>query len=282
MSLDIIEDRLQEYQSKTKQEELCALKEIYQEIALSGLARSEFFKIGAFQGGTCLRILYGLRRFSEDLDFVLLLPDKPFRWEQYLKPIEIEFQSFGVNIEILDRSQADSTIKKAFLKQNSLGKILRLQHDFLPSDKQSIRIKLEVDVNPPAGSSYETQYLNYPYPFSILCQDLPSLFATKCHALLCRKYDKGRDWFDFLWYSSKRVPINFKLFANALFQAGPFKGMRLEVDLDWLIKSLRSKIDRLDWKEIRFDVENLLKGEDKKYVQTWSKDLFFAALKDLH
>ncbi len=281
MSLDIVESRLKEYQPKTKQEEINALKEICQEIALCGLARSDFFKKGAFQGGTCLRILYGLKRFSEDLDFILLTSENNFTWEQYLKSIEIEFQSFGLSLEVFDRSQAQGVIKRAFLKENSFAKVLELKHGFLPSDKQSIKIKLEIDVNPPAGSSYATYYLDYPYPFSILCQDLPSLFASKCHALLCRKYNKGRDWFDFLWYISKNTPINYKLLANALFQTGPFKEQKIIINKDWIIQNLQLKINEIDWKTVRLDIETFLKPEDQKYIENWNETLFSNMLKKL-
>jgi len=281
MSLDIVESRLKEYQPKTKQDEINALKEICQEIALCGLARSEFFKKGAFQGGTCLRILYSLKRFSEDLDFILLKPEINFSWEQYLKFIEVEFASFGLDLEVIDRSQVKGIIKRAFLKENSFAKVLKLKHGFLPSDKQSIKIKLEIDVNPPDGSFYETHYLDYPYPFSILCQNLPSLFASKCHSLLCRKYHKGRDWFDFLWYLSKKTQINYKLLANALFQAGPFKEKKIGINKDWLIQNLKMKIDEIDWKMVRLDVEAFLKPEDQKYIENWNKELFFSMLKKL-
>jgi predicted nucleotidyltransferase component of viral defense system len=281
MSLDVVENRLKEYQPKTKQEEINALKEICQEIALSGLARSEFFKKGAFQGGTCLRILYGLKRFSEDLDFVLLKTENDFSWGQYLKSIELEFNSFGLSLEVLDRSQVQNSVKRAFLKENSFAKILELKHGFLPSDKQTVKIKLEIDVNPPQGSSYEIHYLDYPYPFSILCQDLPSLFASKCHSLLCRKYNKGRDWFDFLFYVSKKVPINYHLLANALFQAGPFKEKREAVNKDWVKQHLQLKINEIDWKTIRLDVEAFLKPEDRKYVENWNRELFSSILQNL-
>ena len=281
MSLDIVESRLKEYQPKTRQEEINSLKEICQEIALCGLARSDFFKKGAFQGGTCLRILYGLKRFSEDLDFILLNAGEKFVWETYLKSIELEFASFGLSLEVLDRSNADSAVKRAFLKQNSFGKVLKLQHSFLPSDKQTIKIKLEIDVNPPEGSYYETHYLDYPYPFSVLCQDMNSLFASKCHSLLCRKYIKGRDWFDFLWYISKKAQINYQLLTNALFQTGPFKGKKIIIDKNWVINSLQRKIDEIDWQIVRLDIEAFLKPEDRRYVENWNKELFLSILKKL-
>lgn len=274
MTITIIQDRLKNYQLFSKQEELSALKEIYQEIALAGLARSDFFKMAAFQGGTALRIVHQLKRFSEDLDFVLLKPSKLFQWQSFLKAIELEFNSFGVNLDIKERSDAKGAIKTAFLKENSFAKILELTYDRLPSDEQKITIKLEIDTIPPDGSQFENAFLTYPYPFSILIQDLPSLFASKCHALLCRKYEKGRDWFDFLWYLSKNTPINDLLLKNALYQAGPYKEQNLNFNIEWLCKEFEKKITALDWKIAVRDVENFLRPEEKRFVENWSRELF--------
>ncbi len=216
------------------------MKEIYQEIALSALARSDFFKLAAFQGGTALRIVHQLQRFSEDLDFVLLTQHESFQWEPYLKVIELEFKSLGIVLGIKDR--ADAKGGTAFLKEDSFARILELTYDRLPSDEQKITIKLEVDTLPPEGSGFENAVLTYPYPFSILIQDLPSLFASKCHALLCRKYEKGRDWFDFLWYLLKKVPVNDFLLKNALYQAGPYKKKDIPCNKKWLYKEFEKKL----------------------------------------
>lgn len=281
MNSNIIENRLQNYSPKTQQEELNAIKEIYQEIALAGLARSDFFKVGAFQGGTCLRILYALERFSEDLDFVLIKDKTSFDWEHYLKAIELEFHSFGLDLEILNRSQADAAVQRAFIKQNSFGKVLRLRNKWSDRDKKSIKIKLEIDSNPPMGSKYQIQYLNFPYPVSILSQDFSSLFASKCHALLCRPFVKGRDWFDFLWYIQRKSKINLELLENALFQFGPYKNKKLNVTTDWVLEALRKQILSIDWQEALRDVTPFLKLENQKFVQSWSTDLFLAMVDQL-
>jgi predicted nucleotidyltransferase component of viral defense system len=279
MSIEMIQERLKGYQSISKQEELSALKEIYQEIALAGLARSDFFKAAAFQGGTALRIVHQLRRFSEDLDFVLLTTSESFRWQAYLQAIELEFNSFGVKLEMKERVDAKGPIKTAFLKEDSFARILELTYDRLPSDEQKIMIKLEIDTLPPKGSRFENVFLTYPYPFSILVQDLPSLFATKCHALLCRKYEKGRDWFDFLWYLSKQVPLNGSLLQYALYQSGPYRGQNIPYGKQWLCEELTKKINTIDWSTARRDVENFLRSEERKFTASWSKDLFLAQLK---
>lgn len=281
MNLTIIQERLKNYKSLSKQEELSALKEIYQEIALSGLARSDFFKLAAFQGGTALRIVYQLKRFSEDLDFVLLKPSDLFQWQSYLKAIEIEFNSFGIDLEIKERADAKGTIKTAFLKEDSFARILELTYDRLRSDEQKITIKLEVDTQPPAGSTFENAFLTYPYPFSILIQDLPSLFASKCHALLCRKYEKGRDWLDFLWYLSRRTPINYLLLKNALHQAGPYKEQEIPYSKKWLCEEFEKKISAINWKAAQRDVENFLRPEERKFVESWSKELFQKQIKTI-
>lgn len=274
MTITIIQERLKNYKALSKQEEISALKEIYQEIALAGLARSDFFKLAAFQGGTALRIVHQLKRFSEDLDFVLLKPSKSFQWQSYLQAIEVEFNSFGVNLEIKERADAKGAIKTAFLKEDSFVRILELTYDRLPSDEQKITIKLEIDTQPPEGSNFENAFLTYPYPFSILIQDFPSLFASKCHALLCRKYEKGRDWFDFLWYLSRKTPINYLLLKNALYQSGPYKEQEIPYSKKWLREEFEKKISALDWKSAKRDVENFLRPEDRKFVENWNGEFF--------
>lgn len=281
MTITIIQERLKVYKPLSKQEEINALKEIYQEIALAGLARSDFFKIAGFQGGTALRIIHQLRRFSEDLDFILLKPSKSFQWQPFLKAIELEFNSFGVKLEIKERVDAKGAVKTPFLKEDSFARILELTYNRLPSDEQKIMIKLEIDTLPPEGSQFENAFLTYPYPFSILMQDLPSLFASKCHALFCRKYEKGRDWFDFLWYLSRNTPVNSLFLKNALYQSGPYKKLEIPFNKDWVHKEFEKKISSLDWKAARRDVENLLRKEERKMVENWTKEFFLKQIEKI-
>src|SRR3989344_2253098 len=223
MSLDIIQERLEAYKCQSKNEELHAVKEIAQEIALAGLARTDFFKHAAFQGGTCLRICHGLPRFSEDLDFILMKGGS-FSWPLYLQQLPTEFSVYGLHLDIHDRSEAKGNVKWAFLKENSFGRVLSFQYPRRVSDTQVIRIKLEIDTNPPLGSQFESKIVTFPFPYSVITQDLPSLFAGKCHALLCRPYVKGRDWYDFLWFISHRVSVDIELLKTAVKQIGPWQG----------------------------------------------------------
>jgi len=279
MSIQLIEERLLTYQPKTVLEQENALKEIAQEIALMALSRTDFFHVAAFQGGACLRILYGLARFSEDLDFTLENPDKNFAWEKYLKNMCEEFNTYGYNLELEDRANLEKSVKIAFLKANSIGGMLVLKD--AKTNKLKLKIKLEIDTNPPTGSNYELKYLDFPLPYSVKTQDKPSLFAGKCHALLCRSYVKGRDWYDFLWYISQLVPINFTLLENAIKQMGPWQDQNITVTPEWFFTQLETKINIIPWEQAKQDVIRFLKPHEAITLDLWNKNFFLSRLEKL-
>jgi len=199
-----------------------------------------------------------------------------FLWEPYLRAITTEFEAFGLSLEINDRSTVKGNIKKAFLKENSFGKVLNLTYPRSRSDFQKILIKLEVDIHPPLGSIAQSHYLDYPYPFSIASQNIPSLFASKCHALLCREYVKGRDWFDFIWYVQNRHQINLKFLENALAQCGPYQGKNISVTKKWLLNTLREKIKLMNWTAVVDDVKKFLPQHLLNTTDSWRAELFLA------
>jgi predicted nucleotidyltransferase component of viral defense system len=277
MSIKIIQDRLDSYQCKTALEEEQALREITQEVALAALARSDFFKFAAFHGGTCLRIFYGTNRFSEDFDFLLKERNENFSLQLYLKGLSEELLAYGYRLEVVDRSKAEA-VKKAFIKDSSIGKVLQLNHLRADRSMRKIRIKLEIDTNPPEGSGYEIKYLDFPFVSSVTVQDLPSLFAGKIHALLCREYAKGRDWYDFIWYTSRGVRINYQFLASALKQQGPWRGQELQVDKEWCLKTLRGRIRSLDYQEAKDDIKRFIQQKELVSIELWSKELFLDRL----
>jgi predicted nucleotidyltransferase component of viral defense system len=277
MNVEIIKQRLLEYQCKTVLEQENALKEIAQEIALLSLSNSDFFKYAAFQGGTCLRILYGLNRFSEDLDFILNTPNLHFNIEPFIRTMKDDFLGYGYDVELVNKNKLNKTVKMAFIKAESTGGLLLLKD--ARTNRAKIQIKLEIDTNPPAGSNDELKYLDFPLPYSILVQDLPSLFAGKCHALLCRDYIKGRDWYDFIWYVSRKSPINFSFLKFALEQKGPWEGQIMNIDKKWIIEQLSIKIKTIDWDNAKADVSRFLSAQENKTLELWSH-AFFSAMID--
>ena len=275
--IEMIKKRLSDYQAFGAIEEENALKEIIQEIMLYSLWRSDFFEIAAFQGGTSLRILHQLPRFSEDMDFILQEPSADFSWQPYLDSMAATFKEFGIKPEALDKARMDQRIKKAIIKDNSIANQLNLSFmDDLNGRK--LKIKLEIDCNPPDGSGFDYTYLDFPIDFEVCHQDISSNFALKIHALLCRGYLKGRDWYDFSWYVAQKVKPNLFLLQNALFQYGPWQDQKLTIDHDCLVKALEGKIANIDWKQATADVKRLVKESEQKSLNLWSERFFISKL----
>jgi len=243
-------------------------------ITLSILAKSNFFTLAAFQGGTFLRIFHNLERFSEDLDFILKEQYGKFNWAPYLELVRKECEAEGIHFEVMDKSRSSDVVKKAFLKSDSIGKILILELPFDRFVKRKIKIKFEIDTNPPLGSGFETQYLSFPIPVPVTTQTLPSSFAGKLHALLCRPYVKGRDWYDFLWYVSKKTPLDAVLFENAVKQIGPWAGKSIKITPEWVLDTLRNRIKEIDWNATREDVRIFIMLKNQEQLALWSEGYF--------
>ena len=272
--IEIIQSRLDSYNATNSMEEAQATKEIIQEVALYALWRADFFKVAAFQGGTSLRILHKLPRFSEDLDFMLKEPDPDFEWRGYLEQLLSCFEEYGLKSEALPKGKMEQRIRKAVINDNSITSQLNLSF-YSGHANQKIKIKLEIDVEPPAGSDYNYTYLDFPSDYEVCHQDLGSNFALKIHALLCRGFLKGRDWYDFNWYIRQSISPNLKHLQNALIQYGPWQGQEnLMVDLAWLKRTLQEKIDDIDWKLAGDDVERFLNATKQKSLNLWSERFF--------
>ena len=279
--IDLIKERLHRYAAANPLEEENAVKEILQEIALYALWRGNFFDVALFQGGTSLRILHGLPRFSEDLDFLLRAPNPKFDLSPYLSALSQVAAEFGIKLEAQPPARMDKAIHAALLKNDSIANQLDLSFAG-QNRRKAIKIKLEIDVNPPLGSGEATSFLDFPLDYEVRHQDLPSNFALKIHALLCRGYLKGRDWFDFSWYVSRNIAPNLALLRNALIQKGPWEGdTTISVDIGWLKTALFSTIANIDWQEAGDDVARFLRSAELRSVELWSERFFMTKLEKL-
>jgi len=281
MITEVLSARIREYAPANALEQENVLQESMQHYVLASLSRAGLFSEAMFHGGTCLRIIHGMSRFSEDLDFLLKRPNSGFRWGKYLQALQDDFQKEGIRLEVLDKSSSDSAVRKAFLKTDSVGTILQLALPFERQNPRKLRIKLEVDTNPPAGSSFQTSYISFPGIAAVTTQTLPSGFSTKAHALLCRRYVKGRDWYDFAWYITRKITPDFKLLRNALRQQGPWAGKKLAVTPEWFLEHLAAVIARIDWREVKADVERFLPMREQAGLDAWGKDFFAYQLEQL-
>ena len=278
MLSDVLQARVREYAPANAIEQENMLAELMQHYVLASLSRSGLFSTAMFHGGTCLRICHAMNRFSEDLDFLLKQPDRRFAWEPHLHAIATDCEAEGLRIEIQDKNRAAGAVRKAFVKTDSIGSVVTVDLPFERVSSKKVRIRLEIDVNPPRGSSLETSYLSFPTTAPITTQTLSSGFGTKVHALLCRRYVKGRDWYDFLWYVARRTPPDLALLGNALSQQGPWQGERFAMSSEWLLQALRAKIERVDWKLARDDVRRFLPLSEQRGLDSWTTGLFLHQL----
>ena len=276
---EAVKTMLTKYECRTEQDYINALKEIFQEIALLGLWRSKFYEKAAFYGGTALRILYGLDRFSEDLDFSLLKTDKNFDLSVYNQAIKDELNGFGFDVSVDTKTKSSSSmIESAFIKAQTKKQLLLIEvsPDIINRihNMNSIKIKMEVDINPPGKFKTETKILLQPIPFSVKTYQLPDLYAGKIHALLCRPWQqrvKGRDWYDFIWYLSRNISVDLTHLRERLVQSGAWE-KKSKFTLTDLKNLLTDKIEKTDFENAKKDILPFIK--DHQAVDLWSKEFF--------
>lgn len=278
-----LESLLSRYTLTSIDESWQALREITQEIALLGLWRGKFFEHAAFYGGTALRIAHGLPRFSEDMDFSLLAPNPHFRLQAYFTHLEQELRAFGFEVTIEQKEKsAESPIDSAFVKMNTRSGLLALQ---IPQSivgriarEQLLKIRFEIDTDPPPGAAYETRFLYTPQPYSVRLYDLASLFAGKLHAALARQWKgrvKGRDWFDMIWFVGRQTPASLGHLHARLVQTGHVSAQQLFTE-HTAKALLRERVTALDIDAARRDVEPFLR--DRGQIALWSREFFLDAV----
>jgi len=230
-------------------DKLNVLREYAQTMALRSLHESEAFTNLSFVGGTALRFLYNLPRFSEDLDFSLENTSgyEPERW---LKKIKNDFRFAGFDTAVTWNNK--STVHKSWIKLRGLLK----EAGLAAMSDQNLSIKLEIDSKPPAGAVSETSLINRHAMLSLRYYNLPSLMAGKVHALITRKYAKGRDWYDLIWYRARRPPVdpNLELLQNSLNQTMRTDALNAK---NWK-SNLSEKLELMDCQALIRDVSSFL------------------------
>ena len=265
MSNEIYNSMLQGYPMDTDQQRRNAIFEVNQQVILAGLYNGGFFDEAAFYGGTCLRIFHGLQRFSEDMDFSLLASSDNFDFTKYFQPVKDMFEIVGRKVEITKKDKHSfGKVESACLKDNTDV------YDITFQTEKSIRIKIEVDTNPPLKFNTEQKLLLLPESFMTKCFTLPDLFAGKMHALVYRTWKnrvKGRDWYDFEWYVKHRVSLDFNHLSERILQ---FNGK--SVSRDEFMDLLRQRLASTDINMVKADVVPFIRHP--KELDIWSNDYF--------
>jgi predicted nucleotidyltransferase component of viral defense system len=262
---DIFEQMVAQHTIAGDNDRKNALYEVMQQVVLSGLYRGGFFKEAAFYGGTCLRIFHGLRRYSEDMDFSLLAKNPNFTLETYFPAIIEEARLLGRTVTITKKDKRTfGKVESAFLKDNTDVYNLTFQTE------KTLKIKIEVDVNPPLEFSTEQKLLMQPFSFTTRCFTLPDLYAGKMHALTFRAWKnriKGRDWYDFEWYVRNRVALDFD---HLRVRTKEFNDIDLTKEL--FLELLKERISKADIDVVKADVIPYI--IDKRELDIWSNDYF--------
>lgn len=261
-----------------------ALREIIQQVVLLGLHRGGFFEQAAFYGGTALRMLYGLDRFSEDMDFCLMTPDPAFRWAVFGAAIEQELARYGFDARLESkRSGPDVAIESAFVKQDTMAGLLVIERRRRGPRGQLLKVRLEVDKQNPSGAERTKKLVKLPIPFLVSTLAEPSLFAGKLHALLARAYlqrVKGRDYYDFLFYAARDTPINMIYLEAKLRDSGHYD-QRASLDRRRLIELLVHKFETVDFDKARDDVRPYIPAHKVASLADWGPELFIAIAQEL-
>ncbi len=242
-----------------------ALYEVMQQVTLAGLARGGFFQEAAFYGGTCLRLLYGLQRYSEDMDFTLLSPNPNFCFENYFPAIIEEARLLGREVTITKKDKRTlGRVESAFLKDTTDVFNLNFQTE------RSLKIKIEVDTQPPLLFQTEQKLLVQPYSFMVRSMTLPCLFAGKMHALVFRQWKnrvKGRDWYDFEWYVRWNHPLSWAHLHERIVE---FSGK--ECSQAEFIDLLQHRLETTDIQQVKADVLPFVKNP--RELDIWSNEYF--------
>jgi len=281
----ILEQMLDKYENTTVMDRKNSVKEVVQEIVLCGLSRAGFFDKAAFYGGTALRIFYGLDRFSEDLDFSLKVPDDSFSFEKFIPVLEKEIHSYGLNFRVEEKEKTkDSAVRSAFLKGNTKEHMLIFFEDKdagMIAANEMIKVKFEVDTNPPQYATYDNKYQLLPIPYQIVLYDMPSLFAGKLHAVLCRGWKsriKGRDLYDYVFYMTQKTPFNIKHLQARLEQTGQLDG-KSDLKLDQVKEMLEDRFDKIDILQAKEDILPFIKNPST--LDVWSVEFFKSITQDI-
>jgi hypothetical protein len=273
----MIDQWLEDYNIRSKEDLINAKREIMQEVALAGLARGGFFKEATFYGGTALRIFHGLPRYSEDLDFSLNYQMADFSLKPYFESIKNEFAILGLEVDIsLKQKKSISPVESAFLKENTIWGLIKLDEKSRKATNfPNLKIKIEIDRTPPLLFEKEQKILMKPYTFYVSCMSIESLFAGKMHAVLFREWRqrvKGRDWYDLEWYIKKGIPLRLTELTDRGLNSGHIKTINTSISQKEFKLLIKNRIDSLDIENAKRDIEGFIMNPQE--LKIWSKQYF--------
>lgn len=273
----ILKDVIRDYDLK-QDNEINIAKEIMQKICLSALSRTDFFTKIAFRGDTCLRLFYGLDRFSEDLDFTFIKSNNNFDFPSYFNIINNEFTSLGIEVNIVQKKKTNqSEVLDAYVSTpaSAFFKALFGESKIKSFNKSELlKVKIEVDTKLLNSQVITHKSILTPYPCNITLFDLPTIFAGKIHACLLRNWKhrvKGRDFYDYVYLLSHHLKPNMEFLKEKLINSGVIKA-KDEFTIEQLKSMLYEKFKQVDFQLAKDDVIEFI--NDKRKIEIWSSEFF--------
>lgn len=264
--MTIFDEMVEALHPQTPAERTNAKQEVMQQITLAGLWRGGFFEHTAFYGGTCLRIFHNLPRFSEDMDFTQTEKGADIHLEEYFPQIIEAFKLTGREVEITKKDKKTfGKVESAFLKDHTDV------YDIAFRTEKTIKVKIELDTDPPLDFGTEQKMLLKPFSFMVRCVTLPDLYAGKMHALTFRNWKtrvKGRDWYDFEWYVRNKIPLDFEHLQRRIQE---FNGVLMSKE-DFM-SALKDRLAQTDMTQVKQDVLRFLRANPHE-LDIWSNDYF--------
>ncbi len=260
-----------------------ALREVVQELVLSSLSHVGFFNEAALYGGTALRIFYGLDRFSEDLDFSLIDIKKDFDINEYISPLQSELDKYGLELNVIKKDKSASTDVASLFIEANLRRLVYLIYDVdvsIINHNENLKIKIDVDTNPPLGATYEIREPLTPflYPYSATIFDFSSLLAGKISALLSRGWKnrvKGRDFYDYIFLLSIDNKVNLLHLENRLVKSNYISSIS-SFDIDVLKDLLNKRFSEIDFTQALNEVFPFLINPTSSLETVFTKDYFIS------
>ncbi len=256
----IIRSRLD--RTRSREENIHQIREFLQLLILRIINEINYFQYISFVGGSSLRLVYQLQRFSEDLDFSMT-QKHGYNFKSFIESVEFHLRKAGLDLDV--RVKEQKVVHNAYFKFVNLLQQFNLSR----TRDEKLMIRVEIDSNPPLGWKNEMTLINDIFIFPVWHFDLPSLFATKLHACFYRKYRKGRDFYDLMWYLSKKVTPNFILLNNAILQT---EKKQLQINSENFKQFLFDKLEQIDFSILKKDVAPFLINRSE--LELMDKDIF--------
>ena len=281
---DMLQQLLDDYSGVPQPKREQAIREVVQELVIYGLSSAGFFNKAAFIGGTALRIFHGLKRYSEDLDFMLMQPGD-FDFNDYLPLVRQRLSVFGLKLEVKEKERKNSDIIAGLAVANTKELYLIIYSEDQYSESiyrtQTTKVKIEIGKHISDRVGYKGVVKTKPFIHAVTLCDMPTLFAGKIHAILFRKHRgkiKGRDLFDFVFYVRRNIPFNLDFLNDKMKSSN---GPENEMIFDDVVIMLKDRFESIDYELAKADVKPFLNDDEVRELDYWGPDYFIKLTEEI-